>query len=91
MGVDVGPSTLHPAPNGAGPTYTYGPFSSGPQVGPPGLWTGFQVNVSFILSGNNDQASLTGDAIAEVPRMGPGLLGALAIAGLTLIGRRTSS
>jgi hypothetical protein len=85
MGVDVGDSEI-----GSVGLYAYGPFSSGPQVGPPGLWTGLQVIVSFNLSGNGDVASLTGITRVDnsVPDGGAGLFGALAIAGLTLIGRR---
>ena len=59
MGVDVG-LTESESGGGPGAVYTYGPYNEGPEPGPTGIFNSMGVTTSFILSGNNDSASLTG-------------------------------
>lgn len=83
MGVDVGGAVAF-GPGVPGANYIYGPFTSGPIAGPPGVWTSLQSRVSFTLSGGGDIASLTGFA-SIVPEPGSMVIvamGALALAGI---------
>lgn len=68
MGVDVGPAAAY-APGPPGSFHVYGPFASGPALGPgPGPWTFLQTSAGFTLSGGGDVLAITGFAqIVEVP------------------------
>jgi hypothetical protein len=57
LGVDVGPAS---STEGA-----YGPFTAGPQAGPAGSFTFLRAQLSFMLSGGGDSASLTGVVTIE--------------------------
>ena len=86
MGVDVG---LIETESGSGPgaVYTYGPYNAGPQPGPTGIWNSMGVTTSFMLSGNNDAASLTGFlSINTVPE--PSTFGLLGMAGVLMAAYR---
>ncbi|RIK84225.1 MAG: hypothetical protein DCC68_02255 [Planctomycetota bacterium] len=83
MGVDVGGAVAF-GPGIPGANYTYGPFTSGPIAGPPGVWTSLQSRVSFTLSGGGDIASLTGFAsiVPEPSSIVIVAMGALALGGI---------
>lgn len=93
MGVDVGPAAdFDPGP--AGSFHVYGPFASGPALGPgPGPWTSLQVTTGFGLSGGGDVLALTGFAqiveVPLVPEVGTMAAGAIvSLGGATLAIRR---
>jgi len=79
MGVDIGDAASFPS--GVNP---YGPFNTGPQNGPTGIWTGLFTTVSFLMSGNSDSVSLSGTAridnrASRVPDAGPGFILSLGV------------
>lgn len=83
MGVDVGGAVSF-GPGVPGANYIYGPFSTGPFAGPPGIWTSLQSRVSFTMSGGGDIAALTGYA-SIVPE--PSAIALVTIGAMSVLGR----